>query len=94
MNSIVLSGKLRAQARIGRRRLIQFNDQGRRIGETHHKAVLSDHEVQLLLELREEGKSLRWLSDKFEIPKVTVKSICSGRTRGIAAARVVPEDVA
>lgn len=89
MNSVVLSAKVRAEARLGRRRLLQFSDEGRRIGETHHKAVLSDHEVQLLLELREEGKTYSWLAMKFEISKMTVRSICRGRTRGIAAARVV-----
>lgn len=91
MNSVVLSAKLRAEARQGRRRLLQFGESGRRIGETHHKAVLTDHEVGLLLELREEGKTYGWLAEKFEISKMTVRSICRGRTRGMAPVRVVLE---
>lgn len=91
MNSVVLSAKLRAEARRGRRRLIQFSESGNRIGESNPKAVLTDHEVGLLLDLREQGYTYRWLSEKFEIPMVSVKSICSGRTRGIAAVRVTVE---
>ncbi|MGJ7508694.1 hypothetical protein [Variovorax sp. GT1P44] len=91
MNSVVLSAKLRVEARLGRRRLLQFGESGRRIGETHHKAVLTDHEVSLLLELREEGKTYGWLAEKFEISKMTVRSICRGRTRGMAPVRVVLE---
>jgi hypothetical protein len=87
--AIVLSAKQRAEARLGRRRLLKFNDLGRRIGETHHKAVLTDHEVELLLQLREEGMTYTWLAEKFEIPKMTVRSICRGRTRGMAATRMV-----
>lgn len=30
---------------------VKINEQGRRIGESHPRAVLSDHEVELLLEL-------------------------------------------
>lgn len=91
MNSVVLSAKLRQQARIGRRKLLKFSENGRRIGESNPKAVLTDHEVELMLNLREEGYSYPWLSDKFEIPVMTVRSICRGRTRGIAAVRVVVE---
>jgi len=87
MNTVVLSGKLRQQARMGRRRLLHFSEAGRRIGETHHKAVLTDHEVAILLQLREEGKTYAWLAEKFEIAAVSVKSICSGRTRGAAVAK-------
>lgn len=90
MNSVVLSAKLRAEARRGRR-LLQFSENGRRIGETHHKAILTDHEVSLLLDLREEGNTYAWLAEKFEISKMTVRSICRGRTRGIAAVRVMVE---
>lgn len=91
MISVVLSAQVRAEARRGRRRLLKFNEGGRRIGETHHKAVLTDHEVDLLLELREEGKTYGWLAEKFEVSKMTVRSICRGRTRGGAVHRTVVE---
>jgi len=83
-----ISSLLRAQASIARRKFM-FGESGKRVGESHHKAVLTDHEVDLLLELRDEGKSVRWLADKFEVPVPTVKSICSGRTRCARVVRVV-----
>lgn len=36
-------------------------------GEQHPRAKLSDHEVELMRELRAQGKSYRWLAAKFEI---------------------------
>lgn len=57
------------------------NDRGQRVGESHPGAVLTDHEVDLLLELRGEGYSLRWLSIKFEVSKTCVAKICRGETR-------------
>lgn len=86
----LFSPELRATARQGRRRLL-YAQSGNRIGESHHKAVLTDHEVDLLLELRAEGKTHAWLAEKFEIPKISVRSICSGRTRSVAIARVVTQ---
>ena len=88
MNSVVLSAKLRNEARQGRRRLLQFSEYGKRIGETHHKAKLPDHEVELMVQLYDEGCGYQWLAEKFETPYRTVISICNGRTRGIAAVRV------
>lgn len=91
MNSVVLSAKLRAQARLGRRRLLKFDDRGNRIGESNPAAILSDRDVELMLELRAEGYSYRWLADKFEVSRETVKSICTFRRRSIVPARVVEE---
>lgn len=68
-------------------RLVQVNECGQRIGETHPRAKLSDHEVQLLLELRAEGYSLGWLAEKFEISKSHVGRICRGEHRGQLAVR-------
>ena len=41
-----------------------LNDEGRRVGESHPKASLSDHEVELMLTLREEGMTYAWLVEK------------------------------
>ncbi len=93
MTFVILPPKLRAEARRGRRR-IMYAESGNRIGESHPKAVLTDHEVELLLELREENPAVHtyaWLAEKFEVSTMTVRSICRGRTRGIAAVRVVVE---
>jgi hypothetical protein len=81
MNSVVLSGKLRTEARMGRRRLLKFNEEGRKIGDCHHRAILSDRDIELMLELREEGKTYQWLVEKFEVSRSTVQSICLGRRR-------------
>jgi hypothetical protein len=37
---------------------VKFNEHGRRIGESHPRAVLSDHEVELLLELLAEREQI------------------------------------
>jgi len=86
MNSVVLSAKLRSEARYARRRLL-YGENGYRIGETHQRAILNDHDVELLLALREEGYSLSWLAAKFETSKANAWSICAGRTRGQAAVK-------
>lgn len=62
-------------------RMLAVNDKGRRIGDSHPRAVLSNTEVDLLLELRGEGYSYGWLAGKFEIHKGTVAKICSGQRR-------------
>lgn len=91
MNAIVLSGKIRAQARVARRRLLKFDERGYRIGESNPAAILSDHEVELMLQLRAEGYTYSWLADKFECSRETVKSICTFRRRSIAPVRVIEE---
>lgn len=63
-------------------KVVAINDRGHAIGEDHPRAVLTNHEVQLLLELRGEGYSYAWLAGKFEVGKSTVYDICSGRKRG------------
>ena len=35
------------------RRFVRVNEHGRRIGEDHHRAKLSDADVDLILELRD-----------------------------------------
>lgn len=62
-------------------RRIAVNERGMRIGESHPGAVLTDHEVDLLLELRDEGYSYSWLASKFEVSKGTVAKICTGQRR-------------
>lgn len=70
-------------------RLVGVNEQGQVVGQDHHRAVLSDHEVQLLLEMRGEGFSYEWLSAKFEVSKSCVQKICTGRSRTQVPARYV-----
>lgn len=53
-----------------------------RRGELHHRAQLTNKEVELMRQLREEdGMSYGQLADKFEVHKSTVQHICTYRTR-------------
>lgn len=40
------------------KKLIEVNERGRRIGEAHPRAVLTDHEVQLLIDFLSEREAL------------------------------------
>lgn len=77
--TVILTPKLRAEARIARRKFM--SRVGRATGEDHHNAKLTDDEVVLMRDLYFQGWSLAALSEKFDVPVVTVKSICYGRTR-------------
>lgn len=68
-------------------RWVAVNDRGRVIGESHPNAVLTDHEVDLLLELRAEGLSYDRLAGIFEVSKSCVARICRGDHRSQIAAR-------
>ena len=61
--------------------MIAVNEHGLAIGESHPGAVLTNHEVDLLLELRGEGISYAKLAVMFEVHKGTVAKICSGQRR-------------
>lgn len=62
------------------------NERGRRIGESHWRARLSDADVQQVLELRAAGLSYRDIAAKFDdfTPRVapsTIGDICRGNSR-------------
>lgn len=61
--------------------MIAVNERGLAIGESHPRAVLTNHEVDLLLELRGEGISYDRLAVIFEVSKGTVAKICTGQRR-------------
>lgn len=65
-----------------RYKLVGFNEKGSRVGETHHRARLTDHDVDLIRDLREEyGLTYQEIADKFEISKSTVRDIVKCRRR-------------
>ena len=76
------------EARWFGKRVVQLNERGNRIGESNPNAVLTDHEVSLMLQLREDGYSYGWLALKFECSKSAVQSICNGSRRAQVPARV------
>lgn len=61
--------------------LVAVNELGRRIGDSHHNAVLTNGEVELLLILYTQGFGYRRLSQMFEISKSLARNIVKGRTR-------------
>lgn len=64
-----------------KKRVVAVNERGLVIGEDHPRAVLTDAEVDLLLELRSEGYSYGWLAVKMEVSKSCVAKICRGEHR-------------
>ncbi len=50
-------------------------------GEKHPKAVLTDHEVELVRKLRDEGMSFRGIAAKMDIGRTTACDMCAYRTR-------------
>ena len=68
-----------------KKRVVGLNDRNCVVGQDHPRAVLTDHDVELLLALRDEGFSYGWLARKFEVTKAHVGRI----VRGDARAQVV-----
>ena len=68
-----------------KKRMVAVNDAGRRIGEDHPRAVLSDHEVDLVFSLHEDGMSISELARKMEVSKGCIWKILRGHRRGQVA---------
>jgi len=51
------------------------------VGDYHPNARISDGDVELLLEMRDEGWGYRRLAAKFEVSKNLVRMICAGKRR-------------
>lgn len=71
----------RAKARL----LLAVNDRGYVIGEQHHRARLTDHDIDLILALRAEGMSQRVVAEKMECSRRTVRDVETGRIRSQTA---------
>jgi hypothetical protein len=68
-----------------RRGPVLVNDQGNAVGEHHHRAKLTDHEVWLIWQLRAEGIRRRDIAEKMECSFYTVCEILAGRRRTMIA---------
>lgn len=62
-------------------KFVAVNARGNRIGEDHPLAVLTNHEVDMLFELREMGWGYKRLAKKFEVSARHVRDILRGRRR-------------
>ena len=51
------------------------NSNGYRIGDSHHNARLTDHEIELMRQLRAEGMKVRELARKFGVSKGYVSKV-------------------
>ena len=67
--------------------IVCVNENGRRIGEAHHRAKLSDADVDLIRELREaHGISYEEIAKKFDVSKSEIAEICRYEIRAQAPA--------
>ena len=61
--------------------MVAVNDRGHVIGQDHHRAILSDHDIWLIHSLRAEKLTYKTIAQKMECSVSTVESICLGRRR-------------
>jgi predicted DNA-binding protein (UPF0251 family) len=64
------------------KKMVALNERRRRIGEDHPNAKLTDHEVELIRDLREHGMKYKTLAEKFEVSKSTIAMVCRYERRG------------
>ena len=64
------------------REYIAVNDQGYRIGSSHHNSSISDQVIDAIRELREEGLGYGTLSIIFNLPRGTIAKIAKYQIRG------------
>jgi transposase-like protein len=62
-------------------RVLEFNQLGTRIGETHPAAKFSDREVQHIRDLRREGVSTREIARRMKCSRGYVFRVIRGTTR-------------
>jgi hypothetical protein len=68
-------------------KLVFVNERGKRIGQDHHRAKLTDADIDQIFYLREAGLSYLEIARKFDdvvggISRSTIRDILKGRRRG------------
>lgn len=66
---------------------VAFNENGRRVGEHHHKARIPDAMIELCFDLSEQGWGSRRIAKHIGAPRSTVQDILACRTRSQIAIR-------
>jgi len=67
--------------------IVTLNDAGRRIGQDHPKAKLTDHEVEMIRQLHDEGWGYRRLARVFEVSRTCIAELCRYENRAQIVAR-------
>lgn len=70
-----------------RHHLVALSSSGRRVGQDHPNAKLSDHDVALMRALHEDGMSPSMIAEKFECSRQTVHAIVTYARRDALVAR-------
>lgn len=78
-----------AVCKAGKKRMLAVNGRGYRIGDDHVRSILTNHEVDLVVELREDGMSIGKIATVMEVSKSCIQHILSGRNRCQSVARFV-----
>ena len=60
---------------------LAINELGRRIGDSHQNAKLTNRDVELIFELREQGFTYKQIAEKFEVSFSQVRNILKGLKR-------------
>ncbi len=60
---------------------VAVNERGLRIGEDHQNAKYTNGEIEMVLTMRDDGKSYGEIARLVEMPKSTVRDIIKGRRR-------------
>lgn len=68
-------------------KLMGVNEKGRPVGESHPKARLTDHDVDLIFVLYQDGMTIVEIARKFECRKSVINDILKGRRRAQRAVR-------
>tara|TARA_R100001463_G_scaffold11724_1_gene32712 strand:- start:47 stop:316 length:270 start_codon:yes stop_codon:yes gene_type:complete len=64
------------------REYVAVNDQGYRIGSSHHNSKIADQTIEAIRDLREEGLGYGTLSIIFSLPRGTIAKIAKYQIRG------------
>lgn len=65
-------------------RLVGVTDKGCRVGQDHPRAKLTNADIDLLLQMRDDGMSYGRLAEIFEAPKASVACWCKATRRNTA----------
>ncbi len=67
-------------------KMVGIGELGRRVGESHGRAKLSDHEIDLVRQLKEEGMPAKEIAEKMEISKRYVYKLANFERRACIVA--------